>query len=274
MHVPEGKKTIDMAGEEASSSGASTPSEAQEVLEPPSSVTVERHIPRVNCPEHIILVVDVCKEESNSPYKLADGSKFPALCMVKRAITLFLQNKHAIDPRHKFALVVLHETPIWLQDFTSNPREIISELDDLQDASSTSHCDLSQLFDLIAQQISLPQCSNPALTPPPHIFRTVLAYGRSHCLPQFLGGKALFSHLVQSPHFFLDILYTHEPPSDDNKCEGIFDLLCGLDESGLSYILEVSRNATKLHNHCGSLLAHPLQRPTQRAVHYTLTNGD
>lgn len=61
---------------------------------------------------------------------------------------------------------------IQLQDFTSNPREIISELDDLQDAMPTTHCDLSQLFDLIAQQISLPQCSNPTLTPPPHIFRT------------------------------------------------------------------------------------------------------
>lgn len=51
------------------------------------------------------------------------------------------------------------------------------------------------------------------------IFSLVLLYGRSHCLPQFLGGKTIFTHLVQSPHFFLDILYTHEVPSDDNKCE-------------------------------------------------------
>ena len=53
--------------------------------------------------------------------------------------------------------------------------------------------------------------------------------------------------------------------------QGIFDLLCGLDESGWSYVLEVSRNATKLHNHCGSLLAHPLQRPSQKDINYTLT---
>lgn len=48
---------------------------------------------------------------------------------------------------------------------------------------------------------------------------TVLIYGRSHCLPQFLQGKELFNYLTQSPHFVLDVLYTHEPPTDDNKCE-------------------------------------------------------
>ncbi|XP_071541708.1 BRISC and BRCA1-A complex member 1-like isoform X1 [Panulirus ornatus] len=262
-----------MAGEEGSS-GETSPSEAHEVTEEYGNATVERHVPRVNCPEHIILVVDVCKEEGNTPYKLADGSKYSALYMVKRALTLFLQNKHAIDARHKFALVVLHESPIWLHDFTNNPREIIAELDELEDAVATSHCDLSLLFDLIAHQISLPQCSNPAVAPPPCIFRTVLLYGRSQCLPQFLGGKAMFTHLIQSPHFFLDMLYMHEAPSDENKCEGIFDLLCGLDESGWSYVLEVSRNATKLHNHCGTLLAHPLQRPTQKDIHYTLGGVD
>lgn len=265
--------TSEMSGEDGSS-GRSSPSEAQEATEHLENVTIERHVPRINCPEHIILVVDVCKEEGNTPYKLADGTKFSALYMVKRALTLFLQNKHAIDIRHKFALVVLHESPIWLHDFTNNPKEIISELDDIDDALATSHCDLSLLFDLIAQQISLPSCSNPAVAPPPCVYRTILLYGRSQCLPQFLEGKGVFTHLIQSPHFFLDVLYMHEAPCDDNKCEGIFDILCGLDESGWSYVLEVSRNATKLHNHCGSLLAHPLQRPTQKDLRYTLGGGD
>ena len=56
--------------------------------------------------------------------------------------------------------------------------------------------------------------------------------------------------------------------------QGIFDLLCGLDEGGWSYIFEVSRNATKLHNYFGSLLAHPLQRPAQKDVNYILTAAD
>lgn len=56
--------------------------------------------------------------------------------------------------------------------------------------------------------------------------------------------------------------------------QGIFDLLCGLDEGGLSCVLEVSRNATKLHNHFGTLLAHPFQRPMQKYLRYTLTPKD
>lgn len=62
-----------------------------------------------------ILVVDVSREEGNSPYKVADGSKFSALYMVKRALTLFVQNKHSIDSRHKFALVMLQDIPIWVR---------------------------------------------------------------------------------------------------------------------------------------------------------------
>lgn len=263
-----------MAGEDTSSS-CSTPSEAHEATEQLGCVTVERHVPRVNCPEHIILVIDVCKEEGNTPYKLADGTKYSPMYMMKRALTLFLQNKHAIDSRHKFALVLLHESPVWLHDFTSNPKDIIAELDELEEAvTSGSHFDLSHLFSLIANQVSVPHCSNPAVAPPPYVIRTIMLYGRSQCLPQFLSGKTSFTNLNQSPHYFLDILYMHETPSDDNKCEGIFDLLCGLDESGWSYVLEVSRNATKLHNHCGSLLAHPLQRPTQKDVHYTLVASE
>lgn len=256
------------------SSAESTPSEAREATEEFKRSLGERHIPRVNCPEHIILVVDVCKEDGNSPFRLADGTKYAPMHMVKRAITLFLLNKHAIDSQHQYALVVLHESPIWLHDFTHNPRDIIAELEELEDATATPHCDMSELFDLIHEQITLPQCSNPAVVPPDFICRTILLYGRSQCLPQFLEGKTAFSKLAENPHFFLDILYMHEAPSDDNKCEGIFDLLCGLDESGWSYVLEVSRNATKLHNHCGSLLAHPLQRPTQKDIHYTLAVAD
>ncbi|KAK7079678.1 Component of the BRCA1-A complex [Halocaridina rubra] len=253
-----------------SSSGSSTPSEAQEATEAFKKNVLERHTPRVNCPEYIIIVMDVCKEETNTPYKMTDGAKHSPMAMAKRALTLFLMNKHAIDPQHKFALVVLHESPIWFHDFTSDPKKIIEELDGLEDAATTPHCDMSELFDLIYKQIKFPECSNPSVVPPEFIYRTILLYGRSLCLPQFLKGKEAFSKLVENPHYFLDILYMHETPSDENKCEGIFDLLCGLDESGWSYILEVSRNAAKLHNHCGSLLAHPLQRPAQKDLLYTL----
>ncbi|KAG0711975.1 BRISC and BRCA1-A complex member 1 [Chionoecetes opilio] len=258
-----------MSGEEEEHAEDTSCEAVKDVVKKISSTTVECLRPKINIPEHIILVVDVSHEEGNTPFRLADGSKYCALYMVKRALTLFLQNKHTIDQRHKFALVAMHDIPVWIHDFTNDPQQIISDLEMVDEGPPISHCDLSLMFELIAHQISLPKSSNPAIIPP-YIYRTILIYGRSHCLPQFLQGKELFSHLTQSPHFVLDVLYTHEQPSDDNKCEGIFDLLCGLDESGWSYVLEVSRNATKLHNYFGTLLAHPFQRPIQKDVHYAL----
>lgn len=49
-----------MAGEEGSS-GEASPSEAIEVTEEYANVTVERHVPRVNCPEHIVSTVAMNK---------------------------------------------------------------------------------------------------------------------------------------------------------------------------------------------------------------------
>lgn len=70
----------------------------------------------------------------------------------------------------------------------------------------------------------------------------------------------------------MDALYVHEPPSEENKCEEIFNSICDLDEKGLSYIFEAARNPTKLYDQMAQLLAHPLQRPVQRDVAYRLLN--
>jgi hypothetical protein len=50
--------------------------------------------------------------------------------------------------------------------------------------------------------------------------------------------------------------------------QAIFDVLCSLDTTGLSYISEVSRNPTKLYDSMAQLLSHPLQRPIQRHASY------
>ena len=76
--------------------------------------------------------------------------------------------------------------------------------------------------------------------------------------------------LQTSPHFFFDALYIHEPPSEENHCEAIYDIICELDEKGLFYVFEVSRNPTKLYDSMAQLLAHPLQRPIQKEVSYRL----
>ena len=47
-------------------------------------------------------------------------------------------------------------------------------------------------------------------------------------------------------------------------------MLCELDEDGLSYIFEVSKNPTKLYDYMAQLLPHPLQRPTQTDASYDI----
>ena len=47
-------------------------------------------------------------------------------------------------------------------------------------------------------------------------------------------------------------------------------MLCELDEDGLSYIYEVSKNPTKLYDSMSQLLPHPLQRPPQKDASYDL----
>ena len=59
-------------------------------------------------------MIDICREEGSSPYKLSEGSKFSGLSLVKRALSLFLHNKHTLNPNHKYALVVLQDIPIWV----------------------------------------------------------------------------------------------------------------------------------------------------------------
>ncbi|CAL4060046.1 unnamed protein product, partial [Meganyctiphanes norvegica] len=178
-----------MAGED-SPSPDSSPSEACDVTEHLSRFTLERHLPRVNCPEHIVLVVDVCREEDSTPYKLADGSTHSQLYMVKRALSLMLHNKHCIDQKHKFALLVLHDSPIWVHDFTQDPREILAALEELESSPVSGHCDLTTLFDVIQEQVTLPQVANPAVAPPPHIIRTELgSYGLHRVLGLFSGTK-------------------------------------------------------------------------------------
>jgi hypothetical protein len=54
------------------------------------------------------------------------------------------------------------------------------------------------------------------------------------------------------------ILCIHEDPSEASKCEEIFSVLDDLDDSGFSYVLDIHRNATKLHGNMAKLLGHSL----------------
>ncbi|KAK7868526.1 hypothetical protein R5R35_004809 [Gryllus longicercus] len=232
---------------------------------------IKRNLPSMNVPEKIILCLDISQDPDFNPFKLGDGSKHTPLSMAKRVAEIFIKSKNIINPKHEFALIIMEsDTILWLRDFTSEPCDIISVIEDINEAPQSDTFDLTCLFDVIKSHVKLPVVDDPILVPPPYVVRTILLYSRSYCLPEFKLGRDTFEYLLSSQYFTLDILYIHEEPSEKNKCEEIFKVLDALDEKGLSYIFDVPRNATKLHHDMAKLLAHPLQRPLQKFARYKL----
>ncbi|KAL1423475.1 hypothetical protein MTO96_021086 [Rhipicephalus appendiculatus] len=209
------------------------------------NVPVERTLPQMNCPERIVICVDLCSEMEDMPFTFSDGSK------------------HS-PPVHDQAV------PLWIRNFTNDPKEISNFLEDLNETRHCESCDLTGLFDAITEHTHIPEVGREGVFPPPFLVRTILIYGRSNSIPQVHSDLQMLKQMMHSLYFFLDILYVHEPLSETNCCQEIFNAFVALDDHLQSYMFEVSRNATKLHNCMAKLLAHPLQRPQQHIAHYKL----
>ncbi|XP_072172952.1 BRISC and BRCA1-A complex member 1-like isoform X2 [Diadema setosum] len=228
-------------------------------------------LPSVNCPEKIIICIDLASEVNKVPFLQRDGTKHLPIELVKRALSLFVRTKSNISPAHQFALVVLQETAVWLQDFTSDVEDFLNVMFDLtNETQDCESCDLSSLFKTIASQVELPEIEDVEVLPPPYIVRTLFFYGRSAHIPEFTNGREEQLALSSSPYFFFDVFYLHEPPSEDNCCKDIYDVFLDLDKNNTSYIHEVGRNTTQLYNKMAALVAHPLQRPEQIFSSYSL----
>ncbi|KAK3090198.1 hypothetical protein FSP39_009956, partial [Pinctada imbricata] len=220
-----------------------------------------------------IICLDLSSEMDKESFRSRAGDKWTPLKLVKRALSFFLHSKQRMNKAHSFALVVITETATWFKEFTNNIREIINLLDDVKPSFDCETLDLSSVFDTVYNSIDLPSVEGDvSILPPPYVVRTLLILGRSQCQVEFLD-KRRFKILESSPYYFSDVLYIHEPPDETNKCEQeTFDKLCEVDEKGMSYVLEVSRNPTRLYDLMAQLLAHPLQRPSQNDAAYRLLN--
>lgn len=190
--------------------------------------------------------------------------------MMKRVLYFFLYSKNAINKRTEFALIILKDSePCWVQNFTNNLKEILNAIDYLSSEECTSETfDFKQLFQMIKQKVEIPEYrETERILPPPFVVRMIVLYGRPNCIPLIPQDDAYFIHLKKQFYFYIDILLSHEEECTENKCEEIYDALQDLD-NGYSYVYEVSRNATKIHDCIAKLLAHPLQRPLQKNTHY------
>ncbi|XP_073332601.1 BRISC and BRCA1-A complex member 1 isoform X2 [Pagrus major] len=241
----------------------------------PPPAEYQLRVPRVNCPEKVIICLDLSEEMSLSKLESFNGSKTNALNICQKMIEMFVRTKHRIDKRHEFALVVVNDDALWLSGFTSDPRELCSCLYDLE----TNMCDsfnLEDLLNVIRQKIELPLMENVQTIPPPYVVRTVLIYSRHAGQLQFNPSEA---KMLQSPYFFFDVVYLHngvEEQGDETSWRDNYTSFCNLDSKGMCYRFEVSLSgpAIELHNCMAKLLAHPLQRPFQSHASYSLLEGE
>ncbi|KAG7487911.1 BRISC and BRCA1-A complex member 1 [Megalops cyprinoides] len=243
----------------------------------PPTADFQLRAPRVNCPEKVIICLDLSEEMSLQKLESFNGSKTNALNISQKMIEMFVRTKHKIDKRHEFALVVVNDDALWLSGFTSDPRELCSCLYDLE----TNVCEsfnLEDLLNVILQKIELPLMENIQTIPPPFVVRTLLIYSRHAGQLQFNPSEAV-SKMLQSPYFFFDVVYLHngaEEQGDESSWKDIYASFSDLDSKGMCYRFEVSLcgPAIELHNCMAKLLSHPLQRPFQSHASYSLLEGE
>ncbi|XP_010870870.2 BRISC and BRCA1-A complex member 1 isoform X2 [Esox lucius] len=243
----------------------------------PPMTEFQLRAPRVNCPEKVIICLDLSEEMSLQKLESFNGSKTNALNISQKMIEMFVRTKHKIDKRHEFALVVVNDDALWLSGFTSDPRELCSCLYDLE----TNICETFNLEDLLSvihQKIELPMMDNIQTIPPPFVVRTLLIYSRHAGQLQFNPSDAV-NKMLQSPYFFFDVVYLHngaEEQADESSWKDVYTSFCDLDTKGTCYRFEVSLcgPALELHNCMAKLLSHPLQRPFQSHASYSLLEGD
>ncbi|XP_028818489.1 BRISC and BRCA1-A complex member 1 [Denticeps clupeoides] len=255
------------------------PKSSQPTPVPQVPTAAEFHLraPRVNCPEKVIICLDLSEEMSLQKLESFNGSKTNALNISQKMIEMFVRTKHKIDKRHEFALVVVNDDALWLSGFTSDPRELCSCLYDME----TNICEafnLEDLLNVILHKIDLPLMENVQTIPPPFVVRSILIYSRHAGHLQFSPSEAV-SKMLQSPYFFFDVVHLHngaEESGEESSWKDIYSTFCSLDSKGMGYRFEVSLSgpALELHNCMAKLLSHPLQRPFQSHASYSLLEGD
>ncbi|KAK3533626.1 hypothetical protein QTP70_023383 [Hemibagrus guttatus] len=254
----------------------------------PPATELQLRAPRVNCPEKVIICLDLSEEMSLQKLESFNGSKTNALNISQKMIEMFVRTKHKIDKRHEFALVVVNDDALWLSGFTSDPRELCSCLYDLETNVCESFSILltSMIIDYwmkchiarCLQKIELPLMDNVQTIPPPFVVRTLLIYSRHAGQLQFNPSDAV-SKMLRSPYFFFDVIYLHngaDEQLEESSWRDTYESFSKLDSKGMCYRFEVSLcgPAIELHNCMAKLLCHPLQRPFQSHASYSLLEGD
>uniref|UniRef100_A0A1B6CFU4 BRISC and BRCA1-A complex member 1 n=1 Tax=Clastoptera arizonana TaxID=38151 RepID=A0A1B6CFU4_9HEMI len=223
-------------------------------------------LPKVAVPEKIILCIDISLDKDCGSYLMKNSKDclISRLLVLKEALKIFLMNKISLQKNVKFALVAVEYNSVkWISDFKSELQEIILLIDNLISnsnviADGVINYELTPLFQTIQQNIIIPAEDCPSIIPSSEVYRAILIYNSSKCIPQVNLEDDDYIKLMSSPYFVLDILYLHDSDKG-NECQNIFHKLAFICKN-TSYIFEVPRSVLKVYNSLAKLLSHPFQR--------------
>lgn len=224
-------------------------------------------LPKVAVKEHIILCIENSQDKGLG-YTFSDldkNTKEPhPLSIRNEALRMFMVNKLAIAKDTEFSIVSLESGKLnRLSPLTSNISILSKSLREyryISNEETNNILDISPIFSDLPKLFDIPESSNNVtLIPPNHIVRVIFVYSNSFRAPQLNINDPSYLKLLLSPFFFLDVFYLHEKQSDFNLVDRIYKEL-GKIVSPTSYLLESSRDVTKVFNNTMKLLAHPYQR--------------
>lgn len=229
---------------------------------------LERALPQSTVPEKIIIILDTALDENASKFLLSDGSAYTPLEMLKRGLQIFLHNKQLINSSHEYALIILDKNKAyWALNFTRKISNVLEKLCNLNECSIEDVFDLNSVFDVINENVHIPDKN---LNPDAYVVRAIFIYSRSYTIPSIKRTEEI-DKLLNSQYFTFDVVMTHEPPSTENNCTKISNILQNLDTKGFAYFFSVSRHSNAFLTAMGKLLSHPLQRPLQNQAKYVLS---
>ncbi|KAI9183203.1 hypothetical protein H9P43_004120 [Blastocladiella emersonii ATCC 22665] len=209
-----------------------------------------------NVDENILFCIDL-HDENGQPLNPAEQRS--RLDETKQLLKRFIYLKRMFKPSHKFGIITL-ESKAQMYMVPSTDLEFLSmAIDNLSTTGSFHTFDMSSLFTLIQETLHVDSRDND------QVVRIIMLYSRSNVFPD-MSTDAAMNALYATKRVFFDLIYIHDPPSDDTFPQEIYNAFVTYRvPPDASWFFEVSRSWNRLAKAFTRLLAHPQQRPHQNA---------
>lgn len=233
-----------------------------------SASDVEMRRRRLSQQEKIIILFDTHEE-----MLLNWNGKLNRISALKEVMLAFIGRKGNSPLRHMFAIVTFYDDKLqWLCDFTRNQHILENAINSVTPTSLTNTVhpvplNLSELLKNLTDCLVLK--NNEFFTSESNDYdfctRCIFIFSRSKEIPILSPNLNFF----QSNQLFFDIIYVHRKSNEEDGilCQEIFDKLTEFQLSICTqhnYLFETHASPIKLFSFIMALMAHPIQRNTQK----------